>query len=211
MEDAVLFFAVKNKELNIYSKNILNFFIFKNFKIKNFSFKNKWLQIKENIDEPSNIKWENIQYSSFLRFLRKCFSIFLSLIIVIASIAIVVVAKLGENEIKKNFNTEVDCRFIDKTEKDLLNEVTLLFQNKTTDNVVTYCFCYEKLTSNFTQLQNYNIKMNNSDYYPCKLWLELWIKSSSLKYGIIFLVPIINVVLSICLTSKKIKNNKIFF
>jgi len=151
------------------------------------------------IDEPSNIKWENIQYSPIKRLFRKLFAIIFSILIIIGSVAIVMAAKYGENQIQKSFNTSVDCNYVDyKGMEDL--KIEILSGVEKNNRVVTHCFCLETfITKQIDGVKNVVVEINGQKIYACNEWLELWLKSEGLKIGIVILVPIINIVLSLAL------------
>jgi len=145
-----------------------------------------------------------MQYSPLKRIIRKFIAILFSIILIIASIALVMAAKYGENQIAKSFNTAVDCKFVDnKGEEDLRQEI--LGGVTKNNRIVANCFCMDLLISKqIAGVQDFSMIVNNVKIYPCIEWLNLWLQSQSLKIGIIVLVPIINIILSIALECKLI-------
>jgi len=71
-----------------------------------FRFKRKFRLTVQPAAEPSDIKWENLEYSWFSRFQRRLLSYFLSFVLVIISIAFIVAGKSFENKLKLSRN---DC------------------------------------------------------------------------------------------------------
>ena len=162
----------------------------------NFSFRNKWVEIEEATDQPSNIRWQNIPYSSLKRYLRKCFVLFIAILILAISFGIVIGAKYAQESINTQFNTSIDCSFITYTDDTVLEEY-----NNTNisngDKYLTYCYCRNNLASiGYTLTQNIEI----SGETICKTWISLYLKSLSLLIGTSILVPVVNVVLSTVLS-----------
>jgi len=108
-------------------------------------------------------------------------------------------AKYGENQIEKSFNTSVDCNYVyNKGIEDLKMEISSGVQAN--NRIVTHCFCLKTLISEqIVGVENIVVYLDGKNIYACKEWLDLWLKSQSLKIGIIVLVPIINILLSLAL------------
>ena len=144
----------------------------------------------KSIDEPSNIKWENMQYNSCLRKLRKIFSIFLTLVIIIISISIVAAAKFAEKKIEEQFGANVDCQYIDYSKEIVqINE----YIEDGQISPATQCYCMDKLI---------NIGLDVRNIKKCEKWILLNIQAQSLNIGVIIIVPILNVIISLALYCK---------
>lgn len=78
---AVSFVAVKEKNLLLTSK----------FEFKS-SFHDRWLNVKQ-APAPSVIKWENLSYNTCTRFMRRCFSFFVALLLILVSFGFILIAK----------------------------------------------------------------------------------------------------------------------
>jgi hypothetical protein len=147
------------------------------------------MSIEEAIDEPSNIKWENMQYNSCLRKLRKIFSIFFTLIIVIISISIVAAAKFAEKKIEEN-GANVDCQYI-KTSKEIVeNEIKI---EGGLLSPATQCYCIDEFKK---------IGLDVRKNILCEQWILLYLQSQSLNIGVIVIVPVLNVIISLALYCK---------
>lgn len=164
-----------------------------------FSFRTKWLRIHDPADLPSDIRWQNVPYSSGRRFIRKFFSIIIALIVILASFGIVIGAKYAQMEIDKTFNSNVDCGFISYDLEEMTteyNDDSITLRNK----VKTYCYCQSYMFSNgITKTQTFGITGSTGSKTPCYDWVEKYIYSQSLMVATFILVPFINVVLSILL------------
>lgn len=173
-----------------------------------FSFRTKWLRIHDPVDLPTDIRWQNVPYSSGRRFIRKFFSIIIALIVILASFGIVIGAKYAQMEIDKTFNSNVDCGFISYDLEEMQNEYnddSITLRNK----VKTYCYCQSYMFSNgISKTQTFSISGSTGTTgatgatvmkTPCYDWVEKYIYSQSLMVATFILVPFINVVLSILL------------
>lgn len=63
-------------------------------KDKRCYYKGKLLKIREKVDEPSNIKWENLDVSTSERIGRVCVVLFLVLIVMLLTFIIIFVANI---------------------------------------------------------------------------------------------------------------------
>jgi len=70
--------------INVAEKTIMNTYSRILYVI--FSFRGKWLDVNPNTEEPSNIRWENLQYSVCKRFGRIFLTVLVTLIVLIISI-----------------------------------------------------------------------------------------------------------------------------
>ena len=110
-------------------------------------------------------------------------------------------AKYGELQIDLNFNTSIDCKYVDKTLTSLKQEIRSDISNK--DRIILNCFCLNYLIDKgVSGLKNYKIDLDSKSYNPCESWLDLWLKSQFLKILVIVIVPVINIFLSIFLECK---------
>ncbi len=144
-----------------------------------------------------------MQYNSCKRFIRKFFSVLITIFIIIASIGIIIAAKYGENKLQESFNPSVNCKFISNKTSDLIYEQENKKNN--TPLPITHCVCFQKLIDEgLDGINSYNVALNknNEIIYPCKDWIKLYLQYESLKTGIIIIVPVINVVISIALECK---------
>lgn len=159
------------------------------YKIKHLYYKNNWLNLKFARDEPSNIKWQNVAYSSCLRFLRSAFSYLISFILIIVSFAIIIGGKYAQATLYEDYNLNLDCSTITATTDNLISE----YQDKslvTKEKTYTYCFCYNYFYDNgYSSTNDFTIL---TDVYPCKDWLSAYIKMTALNILTIILVPLIN-------------------
>ena len=118
------------------------------------------------------------------------------MIVILASFGIVIGPKYAQEEINKTFNTDVDCKFIDYTETEVMvefNDPLILMRSK----VKTSCFCRDTLYSKgYSGTQDISLDGTTK---PCSQWVTMYIYSQSLMIGTLILVPMVNIILSIVL------------
>ncbi len=155
------------------------------------------MDIQLSTDQPSNIRWENIPYSSGKRFCRKLFSVFLALLIIASTFGIVIAAHYIQRDINQSFNSDIDCTYYSGS-TDMQVYIEYTDPNITTRNkVLTYCFCINQLYSNgFSNTENVQIL----GVKPCADWVVLWLQNEGLNIGIIILVPTVNLILAFILS-----------
>lgn len=164
-------------------------------RIQHLYYKDNWLRIQESTDEPSNIRWENVPYSTCKRCIRKTFSIIIAIIIMLASFGIVIGEKYAQEDINSHFDPNVNCEYVNPTEASVLLEFTDT-SISANSRVNTFCFCRSKLiSSGLTATENYTI----SNIYVCKDWLTMYLYSESLTAATFILVPTVNVILTVLL------------
>jgi len=120
-------------------------------------------------------------------------------------------SKFGAKQIDAKYNTSIDCKNVAKNiTKNLIEEYLEITEDK--DRIETYCTCQDMLLkANINGVRNFNLKINKTTtVFPCKEWLDLYLFSISMKYLVVFLVPIINVFLTVVLECKLNKYNNSF-
>lgn len=164
--------------------------------IKHRYYKGQWLNMTMALDEPSNINWENMSFSSCRRFGRKVFSYFFSFIIIIASFGVIIGSKAAESTFRENFNINTDCTSFVVTDQSLKNEV-LNTTLTSRERVNMYCYCQASYNTNGFD------KTNSIEIIPgvklCSDWLNYIITTNAINYGIVIIVPVINAILLIVL------------
>lgn len=192
-----IFFTFRTQGLaNFYFKTF-NLSKFKRFlmilfcngkKIEHLYFENNWLNFEITADQPTNINYLNLSYPGWKRGLRTIFIYLISLIFIVASFAIILGGNSAEKLLGEEFNINTKC--FDKIQE---NTISLEIQNNQylkSSNV--YCFCTDLFnTQGYSITKNY--KINNVEV--CKTWLSSYIKYISLYYGIIVLIPILNLII----------------
>lgn len=159
------------------------------------------MDIQRVTDEPSNIRWHNIPYSTCKRFFRKSISLLFAIIVIAASFGIVIASKYVQREIDKDFNSNIECTYYNDRPESEVYEEYIDPDITSRSKVKTYCFCQSLFYSQgFSVTQTWNL--DNQGVYPCKTWIDLWIKNQSFNTGVIILVPTVNVLLSFVLSSK---------
>lgn len=129
-----------------------------------------------------------MQYNDCLRILRKSFSIFLTLILIIICIAIVGLSKIAQREVYEQFGGIVDCKIIGTVEKVKAEEEASKKLKKISPFL--QCYCMDELS---------NLGFNIINDPTCKAWLEVYLKQQSLNTLVIIIVPVLNVIISIFL------------
>lgn len=172
-------------------------------KIKHLYYKNKWLDLKETKDQPSNINWNNLAYNKWLRYLRVLLSYLIAIIIIVSSFGVVIGSKYALQQVTDNYNPDIDCKYINQT--DYLSQKKV-FQEFTDTNIkngtkyLTYCYCNEKLMTNGPmEISNTMITESNKTILPCKSWFESYLKYNSVNIAIVIVIPIVNSLLVIVL------------
>ncbi|KAL4509992.1 hypothetical protein ABPG72_010185 [Tetrahymena utriculariae] len=110
-------------------------------RVKEFMLQNKHLlKINFKPDEPSNILWENLEVSSFNRFLRTLVVIILVIIVMIITFAVIIIANIATPQ-----NSD-DCP-----------QQTISFSDASKSSLYTQCYCtsvsFSQMTSD-SSLQN---------------------------------------------------------
>jgi hypothetical protein len=153
-------------------------------------------------EQPSNIRWHNMPYSSCNRYTRKILAIILALIIILASFGIVIAAKYIQLQFKQKMSSDVDCTYLKVDDAGLSHE---RFDNSltNTEKIKTYCYCFnEFIKKGPLDVSNVSITYNGKTFTPCDQWVKLYLQSESLRYGVIVLIPIVNFILSVFLECK---------
>ncbi|MCQ2818082.1 MAG: hypothetical protein MJ252_12520 [archaeon] len=171
-------------------------------KIKPFYYKDKWLDIHTTRDEPSNIKWENITYSSCLKLLRYILSLLCAIIILLLTLYVMCIFKEYENNVKKEYNTDVDCGYL-SAQEDFLDKAKEEYQNKemdTREKVNVYCYCYNQFTvKNFFKNTLSSVKFEGVEGYPCEDFGTQFVKFKAISLALIMIIPILNTAMTIVL------------
>jgi len=124
-------------------------------KIKNLNYKNSWLNIKKNPDNPTNIKWQNMLISPWSKCFFKFISIFLSIFLILISFGIIVAGKYFEDLLNQEFNNDLNCNYVEYTLKSVQDEYFNQNLSKRS-RIQTYCFCKNLLAENgITGANNY--------------------------------------------------------
>ena len=126
------------------------------------------------------------------------------MLIIACSVIIFVYAKYVYIEIDEKYNTSVKCKFVpNKTELNVINEI----DNRVNNSIVNYCYCWDLYynISSISSTKNYILEKSGKTYQPCNEWFMYWLKSKILIYLVIFMVPLLNVLLSWFLESKFFK------
>lgn len=175
------------------------FFCCSQKRIKKFYYKDQWLKIEKNPDNPSNINWQNMIIGTYDKIFLKFLSVVLSIFLILISFGIVITGKYFQELLDKEFDNNVDCKFIDYD----INSVRVEFftQNIPKRNrLKTFCFCREKLTEiGIFKLYDFTFP-ENQNVFPCKDWLMAFIQYNFINYGIIFSIPILNALITYLLT-----------
>ncbi len=122
-------------------------------------------------------------------------SIAIAIFALAISFAVVIGAKYSQEELSKEFNTDLDCSYVKSSETLVRNE---FLNNKTSlEKVYTYCFCYGKLISEgYTNTTDYKLSIDQS-ITPCKDWISYFIKFNSINGAIVIVIPLVNSLLII--------------
>lgn len=166
-------------------------------KIKHLYYKNQWLNLSFAQDEPSNIKWENITYSPCKKCLRSTLAMIFAIIIILITLLIILFCKYYESELNKEYNTSIDCTFVNTNN---VNEVMLEYNNplyETKEKILSYCFCYSKLSTETINVSSYTFP--GTTIKPCKNFMDSYLKYTAISIAIVVAVPIINAVVVIIL------------
>jgi hypothetical protein len=166
--------------------------------ILTFSHRGEWLGLNRFTEQPSNIRWHNMPYSSCGRCTRKVFSVLLALIIILASFGVVIGAKLFQEQFKEKMSSDIDCNYLKIDNAGLYQEY---FDDVLTEikRVKTYCYCFQQFKELGLGVYSVSISFNGKSFIPCNDWLNLYVQSESLRYGVIVLIPLVNFILSIFL------------
>lgn len=165
-------------------------------KIAHLYYKKKWMNTNYANDEPSNINWQNVPYASWKRFLRKLLSYIIAIIVMGASFLIIIYAKYEQKLLNQDFNTDIDCTYIDFSIENVIEEVAYNIPKR--DRINSYCYCdynYKAIGYSGTL----DLKLATDGSYICKDWINAYIKYNSLTILIIILIPIVNTILQIVL------------
>lgn len=128
---------------------------------------------------PSNILWENLEVSKCERFLRRLVSLFLVLVVLIGSIAMVYALKSYQDNLPDN----LQCADINGSLS--ISEA----KSKYTTDTQSYCYCKEQSISDI---------VNDSEFYNyCTYFIEKISISVALRVSVSFGVIFINFVMKI--------------
>jgi hypothetical protein len=185
--------------LVIYSKSFI--FLISFIIIIKYSFRDQWLNLNYDIDEPSNIKWQNITYNQCKRAMRFMVSILFGFILIVCSFAVVVYGKYAQKQYVEKYNPDLDCEIVNNWK----DYNTIIARNRTLadveyTNAKVNCYCNEKFFDvGLLNLKYYNITsdVNNQIIYPCNDWLDRFLQYQGLMYGIIIVIPLINAIVVI--------------
>jgi len=172
-------------------------------KIKHLYFKNRWLNITETKDEPSNINWNNLAYNKCLRTLRVIFSFIIAILLIISTFGVIIASKYIIMEVTKDYNPDIDCSYISQSDYrdqkkifDEFNDVNI----KNGTKYLTYCYCLDKLINEGPlYISTTEIKINSNSILPCQSWFESFIKYNSVNLAVVIVIPIVNSIVVIIL------------
>ena len=164
------------------------------------------MHVSKNLDEPSNIQWENIQYSKLKRCCRKMVSTFASLLILVISIAVVSSEKFFIDQLNKSYyNINIDCNQVDYSQESVIEE----FNNNAIslrDKTKTFCFCNSIIIKEYIGAKNYKLPDNSQ---PCYEVTDMILVMQSVSIAISIAIPVLNSLLIILLRGKYNKFNLI--
>lgn len=179
-------------------------FCCKYYRLKRFYYKNRWLEIKKNPDNPSNIKWQNMLTSPCKKCISKFFSILLSILLILIGFGIVIGSKYFQDMLNTEFNNDINCSFVEFDEIRVVNEYMRTDIPKR-NRILTYCFCHFQLGAlGMTGAYNYAFPsglVNNTKITPCQDWITAYLKFNTITYAIIIIIPILNSLITVSLTS----------
>ena len=169
-------------------------------KINHLYYKNNWLNLTISPDEPSNIKWENMNYSSCKRFLRKTMVAFITFLLILASFGVIIGGKYFQENLDQQFDNNIDCDFVTYDVQSVYTEYILNMPSR--NRVKTYCFCKNLLnTQGFSNTINYVLSYENRPTFtPCNDWVNSYIKYQAFTWAIILAVPIMNALIRLVIT-----------
>ena len=180
--------------------------------IKRFYYKDSWLQIKKNPDNPSNIKWQNMLVSSCNKCVSKFFSIFLSFFLILIGFGIIVSSKYFQDILNEEFDNNINCAFVGYSEKSVITEF-LRTDIPKRNRIQTFCFCKNLLdTLGITKAYEYafpNVIVEKQIVTPCKEWVLAYLKFNSVTYAITIIIPVLNALITVTLTKlTNVEKNK---
>lgn len=168
-------------------------------KLRRFYYKNAWLEVKKNPDNPSNIKWQNMLVSKCNKCFSKSFSIILSTFLILIGFGIIVGSKVLQDNLNQEFNTEIRCEYVDYNSNTAQTEFfNTLVPNR--NKVQTYCFCQKMYNENGYSYTNKYSFPGRPNEYPCKNWVEAFFKFTAISYAITVSIPILNTLITFFLT-----------
>jgi hypothetical protein len=131
--------------------------------------------------------------------LRKTLALILAFIIILASFGVVIAAKYLQINLQDQMGPSVDCSYLKSTDAELYSEYidsTLTTNQK----VKTFCYCAAKLLDiGPMKALDLEISYNGNNFLPCHGNISTYLQAESLKYLVIILIPVINLVLSLFL------------
>lgn len=128
-------------------------------------FNNKWIKVT-NSDQPDEINYQNVGYSTLNRRIRKLIIWLIAIALIIAGMIGVVYFKLKSDELKQQFNTTITCPEGTISKKD-----AWIDQNKLpADRVgMMHCFCMQELKKDPTKYLKTDFKeFENDQNLYCK-------------------------------------------
>jgi hypothetical protein len=178
-------------------------------KIKHLYFENNWINMEKNPDNPSDIKWENMLLTKTKKFFSKSISILLAFFLILIGFMFVVLGKYYQEKLNKEFNIQIDCKFV---QIDKIDEIIKEYNSEipARNKFQVFCFCENIVNKNgFTTAYDY--KFPETNVLPCQNYVNSFLAYNSLNYLIIFMIPIINSVITASLTllTSLEKNNKL--
>jgi len=168
-------------------------------KIKHLYFEDKWININRNPDNPSNIKWENMLLTRTKKCFSKSISILLAFFLILIGFMFIVLGKYYQEVLNKEFNLQIDCNFVPI---DNVNEVYQEYRANIPERNKLKIFCYCKNLADskgypFTYDYQFPVDKN---IFPCQKFVNSVLAYNSLTYLIMFMIPLINSVITVSLT-----------
>lgn len=165
--------------------------------IKHLYYKDSWLTIHKNPDNPSNIKWQNMLISPTSRFCSNFISISFSIFLICCGIGIIISLKIYQGIVNKEFDSNIDCNSVTFDTQSVINEYNDLETSKR-NRILTYCFCSDLLfTQGISVTSSYTFP--STTITPCKDWLNAYIKNSAIRIAITIIIPLSNGIMNLFL------------
>ena len=165
--------------------------------INHLYYKGEWLNLTFAKDEPSNIKWQNITYPKGKKCCRSTLAMILAIIIILITLIIILFCKHYESKLSDDYNTNIDCSYIDTTDiEKVKEEYESVIDQK--EKYLSYCFCYNQLTA-ATAINLSDYKFPGTEIKPCKKFFSSYLKYTSISIAIVVAVPVINAIVVIIL------------
>ncbi|DBA00720.1 TPA: LOW QUALITY PROTEIN: hypothetical protein N0F65_001191 [Lagenidium giganteum] len=176
-------------------------FLHRLFQSKRKRLHNKRLHFRRAPD-PTDIVWENLQYSAISRFMRQIFTTLVTLGVLFMSFIIIFLAKLQKSKLEREFGRPSTCP-VNVTSaqvvEDELNKIDGLVPYK----ALVECFCKAKLSSeSFTKMKEevfWNPRNQTNELY-CDTWSTSFLRTQGLSVLSVLIVVFVNFALARIIT-----------